>query len=389
MDRGERKDRIAAAMKARFGGGPVKYYRAPGRVDLMGSHTDYNLGWILAATIDRDVLIGARLRKDGQLNFYSLNTEREVRTQVGVKKWQKKHGWANYCLGVIAELAQMGVTLPGLDLVVHGEVPVGGNLSSSAALEAATCEAVLGVTEMNLPPWERVVLTRRAEYVFVGMPCGIMDQFTVIMGSENAAIELDCRSLQFATVPFFAERASLLVIDCGLARSLVKSQYPTRVKECKAAVAVLAGKRPGLRSLRDATAEDVEAMKRKLGDVLYRRARHVVSENDRVLRAGRALKSGKPAELGRIMEEGYRSSRDDYENSSPLLDSLHDIVAAAKGVLGVRVCGAGWGGCLLALAARGREDAIAAEVLPRHREKNGYEGKVWTVKPSAGAGEVE
>jgi galactokinase len=386
--RKQRMEAIAAAMESRFGPGPVRFFRAPGRVDLMGSHTDYNLGYILAATIDRDVIVGARPRSDGVFNFYSLNTEQEVRAKLIGRKAKREHGWANYCLGVIAELKQIGVNIKGLDLVVHGDVPVGGNLSSSAALEAATCEAVLGVTETNLPPWERVVIARRAEYVYVGMPCGIMDQFTVFMGAENAAIKLDCRSLQFETVPFFADRASLLVIDCGQSRALVKSQYPKRVKECKAAVAVLAARRPAIRSLRDASLDDVELKKVELGDLLYRRAKHVVSENKRVLRAAAALAAGDPPELGRIMEEGYRSSRDYYENSSPLLDSLHDIVAEVTGVLGVRVCGAGWGGCLLALTEKGLEDFIAAEVLPRHKAKNNFDGKVWKVTPSAGAGEI-
>ncbi|HUT53983.1 MAG TPA: galactokinase [bacterium] len=386
MEISERMRLIEKELDARFGArGPAVFFRSPGRVDVMGSHTDYNEGLILACTVDKDILAGARAREGGVLNLYSLNTGLEVRVHKDKLANDPEHGWANYAKGVIRELLDLKVGLSGLDLVVHGEIPVGGNLSSSAALEAVTCEAALGVTDTELPPWERVQLCLRAENLFVGLPCGIMDQFTVFMGSEKKALLLDCRSLDFETVPF-AAGAVLMVIDSGLGRALVAGKYQERVRECTEAVKVLRKSRQDIKALRDASLADLEESREALGHTLYRRARHVVTENQRVRQAGEAMKSGDMPALGRIMEQGYESSRGDYENSIPELDALHDLAAALPGVYGVRICGAGWGGCLLALVERDRAPEFRAEVLRRYSEQTGRPAQAWAVEPSAGAG---
>jgi galactokinase len=388
MDLEARKRALAAELESRFGGGgSVSFFRSPGRVDLMGSHTDYNQGFILATTIDRDIVIGARPRGDGALNLYSLNLRAEVRCSISGLRFEKAHGWANYPKGVIKELLDLKVPFTGADLAVDGNIPVGGNLSSSAAIEAATCEMALGLAGADLPRWERVHLCHRAENNFIGLPCGIMDQFVVIMGGDQTALRLDCRSLEFESIPFALAGSTLAVIDSGLGRQLAAGKYAERVRECRRAVEILKRRRPEIESLRDASPEEVERMKAELGDAPYRRARHVLNENDRVLRAARAVKAGDEAGLGKIMEECYRSCRDLYENSIPALDELHDRVVEMKGVLGVRICGAGWGGCLLALVARAETERLAADLFRAGRAA-GRELRTWAVKPTPGAGKL-
>ena len=389
MDRQEKMWRLETELKLRFGvTAAVKFFRAPGRVDLMGSHTDYNDGHILAATVDREMLAAASARDDRLICFYSLNTEKEVRVSRDQIVFAKEHGWANYPKGVIKELLERRVSVPGFNFVVHGDIPVGGNLSSSAALEAATCEAGLGMAKATLPAWDKVKLCKQAENEFMGLPCGIMDQFTVIMGGQEKALLLDCRSLAFEAIPFAGERAVLVVIDSGLGRELVAGKYAERVKQCQAAVAVLASHHPKIKALRDAGLEDLERARTELGDVLYRRAYHVVSEDLRVIKAGEAMKAGDLAGLGRIMEEGYQSCRDGYENSTPELDLLHDLAGEGRGVFGVRICGAGWGGCLLALVEKDKALELGPAIAEKYREKTGRQVQTWVVTPSPGAGPV-
>jgi len=387
MSREERASLLLEQMDARFGRKEEPaLYRAPGRVDLMGSHTDYNEGFILAATVDRDVMAAALPRDDKVMNLYSLNLDSEVSVHTAHLVYDPRHGWANYVKGVAFELMELGVRFTGMDLAVHGAVPVGGNLSSSAALESVACEAVLGVSGGDIPAWEKVQAAWRAETAFVGMPCGIMDQFTVIMGEEKTALFLDCRTLKFEKISFELEGASLLVIDSGTGRDLVSSGYAQRVKECGEAAAVLAARDENIKALRDASLDQVESAKAELGDALYRRARHVVTENQRVRKAADALKAGDPETLGKVMEQGYESCRDDYENSTPQLDQLHDLVSQRRGVYGVRIAGAGWGGSLLALMEDDRACEAAGSALEEYRELTGNQGRYWKVKPSKGAG---
>jgi len=383
----ERLKTLETQMNERFGDrdGP-SFYRAPGRVDVMGSHTDYNEGFILASTVDRDIVAAARKREGGVINLYSVDTDLEVRVNADHLKYDKTHEWANYPKGVIHELLELKAPFTGMDMVVSGEVPIGGNLSSSAALEAVTCEAALGLFDHEIPQWEKVQLCWRAESVFVGMPCGIMDQFTVIMGEEDKGLFLDCRTLDYETVPLAMEGVGLAVIGSGIGRELVSSKYSERVDECRAAVKKLKALGHKVKALRDADLDMVEGAKDELGDVLYRRAKHVVGENQRVADAAETLRSGDAKKLGLIMEAGYASCRDDYENSAPELDVLHDLALSAEGVLGVRIAGAGWGGALLALVLNDAIDSLESGIKEEYRKKTGNDCEVWPVRPSAGSG---
>lgn len=387
MNLAERRKALARELTERFGDhGEPRFFRAPGRVDVMGSHTDYNQGWILSATIHRDLMAAARPRPGGALHLYSLNADHEVRVNLSKLRFDPEHGWANYPKGVLKELIEIKLPVSGMDFVVHGEVPLGGNLSSSAALEAVTCEAALGTHDADLPVWEKIHLTRRAENLFMNMPCGIMDQFTVFMGDKDKALLLDCQSLEFESIPFQLKDAVMLVINSGQGRELVGSKYPERVEECKQAVKILARKRPEIKSLRDAELSDLEAARQQMGETVFKRARHVLTENQRVHQAAKAMKDGDLVRLGQIMEDGYQSSSRDYENATPELEILHDLAAQIPGVLGVRICGAGWGGSLLALVKKSAAPELAKKLPPAYQQKTGLHAETWEIETSPGAG---
>ncbi len=386
----KRCELIQTALTDKFGPGQrTRFFRAPGRVDLLGSHTDYNEGYILACAVDRDIIAGARANDRGMLRMYSLNTELEVQVNIDELVMDKMHGWANYPKGVVGELIDRGLPVKGLDLVVHGTVPVGGNLSSSAALEAVTCEAALAVSEISMPLWERIQICKRAENVFMGMPCGIMDQFTVYMGQKDAAVWLDCRTLEFEVVPLLPDKATLVVIDSGVGRELVASEYAKRVEECRQAVGYFKGYNRTIKSLRDVTMDDMENLGGDMDELILRRARHVVSENDRVLRARQALTEGDIEGLGKIFDQGFLSCRDDYECSARELNVIHELASNIEGVLGTRIAGAGWGGCMVSLVEK---DAIGefSDKLPKeYKDRTGNTAKVWTVAPGPGPSEIE
>ena len=388
-DTGKRCDRLEQELEQRFGRGePVRFFRAPGRVDLMGSHTDYNLGLILAGAVDREIVAAARLRPDGQLNFYSLNLDQEVRTRLPQLRPEPAHGWANYPKGVVHELGKLGFSIPGLDLAVHGTIPVAANLSSSAALEAVTARAMLDLLKESLAAWEIIRLCWRAETDFVGLPCGILDQFTVIMGRPDTALFLDCRSLESERFPFPADQAALVVLDSGVGRQLVASEYATRVAECQQAVEHFRRGRPGVQSLRDVSEQDIEVIGPLLPETLLRRARHVLTENRRVREAAAALGRTDLKALGRIMEAGFQSSRDDYQISIPELDQLHEIASSLPGVLGTRIAGAGWGGCLVSLLQPEVVDKFTKNAVALYREKTGREARVMVVRLGGGPEEI-
>ncbi len=379
---------ILAQFEERFGDADgVRFFRAPGRVDLMGSHTDYNEGFILACAVDRDVIVGARSSAGQALRLYSLNMDLQVRLNLSELVRDKEHGWAEYSKGVIKELIELGLPVRGLDMIVHGTVPVGGNLSSSAALEAATCEAVLALIDRSLPTWEKIHLSRRAENVFVGMPCGIMDQFSVFMGKKDTALMLDCRSLEYRNVPLELKDAALLITNSGTSRELVASEYAKRVEECQAALKHYKTKNKDIRSLRDISADDLAG--EGLDELLLKRVRHITSENERVQAAGQALIEGDLEQLGRLMDESYVSCRDDYHCSINELDVIHEIASSIEGVLGMRISGAGWGGCMVSLVKNHAIDEFKNRVPAEYKNKTGMTADVWTVQPGPGPAEIK
>jgi galactokinase len=342
----DRVARVVAAFRERAGRDPDGVWAAPGRVNLIGEHTDYNDGFVLPAAIDRLVLAAASRRDDGRLRLWSLQSEPPADLELAEVGPGKVEGWAAYPAGVAWALGQAGVEVGGADLVVDGDVPAGAGLSSSAALECATATALADLEGAGLDRVTLAGLARRAENEVVGVPSGAMDQMVSMLGRAGHALFLDTRSLDTEQVPLPLEAAGLrlVVIDTRAGHRLVDGAYADRRAACEAAAATL-----GVPALRDATPAQVEAAADALGEEGLRRARHVVTENARVLEAVRLLRAGEPERLGPLLAASHASLRDDYEVSSPELDTAVEAAVSA-GAVGARMTGAGFGGSALALA---------------------------------------
>jgi galactokinase len=342
----DRVARVAAAFRERTGRDPDGVWAAPGRVNLIGEHTDYNDGFVLPTAIDRLVLAAAGRRDDRRLRLWTLQSEPPADLHLADVGPGKVEGWAAYPAGVAWALGQAGVTVGGADLVVDGDVPAGAGLSSSAALECATATALADLEGAGLDRVTLAGLARRAENEVVGVPSGAMDQMVSMLGRAGHALFLDTRSLDTEQVPLPLEAAGLrlVVIDTRAGHRLVDGAYADRRAACEAAAATL-----GVPALRDATPAQVEAAADALGEEGLRRARHVVTENARVLEAVRLLRAGELERLGPLLAASHASLRDDYEVSSPELDTAV-AAAVAAGAVGARMTGAGFGGSALALA---------------------------------------
>jgi galactokinase len=372
---------VAAAFRERTGRDPEGVWAAPGRVNLIGEHTDYNDGFVLPAAIDRLVLVAAGRRAGGRLRLWSLQAEPPADLELAGIGPGKVGGWAAYPAGVAWALGQAGVELGGADLVVDGDVPAGSGLSSSAALECATATALADLGGAGLDRAALAGLARRAENEVVGVPSGVMDQMVSMLGRAGHALFLDTRSLGTEQVPLPLEAAGLclVVIDTRAGHRLVDGAYADRRAACQAAAAVL-----GVPALRDATPALLEQHATALGDPGLRRARHVVTENARVLAAVELLRAGDLDRLGPLLAASHASLRDDYEVSSPELDTAVEAAVAA-GAVGARMTGAGFGGSAIALV----ETALAGRVADRARDAFAAAGfgppQVTTVVPSDGA----
>jgi galactokinase len=372
---------VAAAFRERTGRDPEGVWAAPGRVNLIGEHTDYNDGFVLPAAIDRLVLVAAGRRGDGRLRLWSLQAEPPADLELAGVGPGKVGGWAAYPAGVAWALGQAGVELGGADLVVDGDVPAGSGLSSSAALECATATALADLGGAGLDRAALAGLARRAENEVVGVPSGVMDQMVSMLGRAGHALFLDTRSLGTEQVPLPLEAAGLclVVIDTRAGHRLVDGAYADRRAACEAAAAVL-----GVPALRDATVEQVEAAAEALGEEGLRRARHVVTENARVLEAVRLLRAGDLDRLGPLLAASHASLRDDYEVSSPELDTAVEAAGAA-GAVGARMTGAGFGGSALALARADLVGRIDEQVQAAFATAGFGPPAVAAVVPSDGA----
>ena len=373
--------RVVDAFRERVGRQPDGVWAAPGRVNLIGEHTDYNDGFVLPAAIDRLVLVAAGRRAGGRLRLWSLQAGPPADLELAVVGPGRVEGWAAYPAGVAWALGQAGAELGGADLVVDGDVPAGSGLSSSAALECATATALADLHGARLDRQALASLARRAENEVVGVPSGAMDQMVSMLGRAGHALFLDTRSLETEQVPLPLEESGLclVVIDTRAGHRLVDGAYADRRAACEAAAAVL-----GVPALRDATLEQVEAAAEALGDPGLRRARHVVTENARVLEAVALLRAGHLDRLGPLLVASHASLRDDYEVSSPELDTAVEAAMDA-GATGARMTVAGFGGSAIALV---RAD-LAGRVADRAREAFAAAGfgppEVTTVLPSDGA----
>ena len=379
-------DRFAAAraaLDAAFGASaaPSVVGSAPGRVNLIGEHTDYNDGFVFPMAIPYRVEVAARRRADRTVRVRSRDFDAEVTFSLdGAIPFDRERRWSNYARGVVQVLRDEGVPLPGADLVVRGDVPLGAGLSSSAAFEVATAVALLALADVTLPGARVARLCQRAENEFVGMPCGIMDPFVSALGLRDHALLVDCRTLEHRAVRLSLDGHAIVLTDSTVQHRLADSAYPQRRAACEAAAAAL-----GVRALRDVNEAALAAAAPTLEPTLLRRARHVVGENARVERSVAALERGDLAAFGHEMDASHDSLRDDYEVSCAEVDRLVALARAVPGVLGSRITGGGFGGCTVSLV---REDAVAAfvdRVAGPYREATGLTPRIFVTTPAEGA----
>ncbi|OPZ82374.1 MAG: Galactokinase [bacterium ADurb.Bin429] len=368
--------------------GEFRLFRAPGRVNLIGEHTDYNDGFVLPAAIDREVLLAVRPGGARDVTLHALDFNGFSAFSLDEIGYDAAESWSNYLRGVCYVLEEADFHLRGADIVFAGDVPIGSGLSSSAALEVATAVAFLAMAEYEVPGIQIARLCQRAENEFVGNRCGIMDQFISALGEPGHALLIDCRTLEYQPYPVPAG-AKIVIGDTGVRRGLVDSAYNERREQCETGVAILEKVLPGVNALRDVLPTQLDAHKAMLPEIVYRRCRHVVTENARVLQAVRAMEAGNLAELGRLLNASHDSLRDDYEVSCPELDAMVDIARRQSGVYGSRMTGAGFGGCTVSLVADEYADAFVAAVGPAYRVATGLDPQIYVCQASAGAGEVE
>ena len=370
LSREHLQEQTAELYERHFHSSPSWVVSAPGRVNLIGEHTDYNDGFVFPAAIDRYVAVACGLRQDRMLHAYSENLHSGFRAPLNDLDPKRNPAWGAYLKGVAALLQQTGIALPGVNLLVYGTIPRGAGLSSSAALEVALCHALLAASGASLAPLEVIRIAQRAEQEYVGVQCGIMDQFIAVQGRARHGLLIDCRSLAFEHIAIPPE-ILVVVIDSGVRRTLHASEYNLRRQECARAVASLSSDHPDIRSLRDIAPDQLPGLLRGLDDTLARRERHVVSENARVLSAADALRRQDTQSLGSLLYGSHLSLRADYQVSCAELDALVDICAECECVLGARMTGAGFGGSILCLAGERDAREIAERVDLEYPERTG------------------
>jgi galactokinase len=351
---------------------------APGRVNLIGEHTDYNGGFVFPIAIDRYIHAAVRRRSDRRVRVVARDRDDADEFSLDAVARDPAKRWPNYIRGAAAELTRAGLTLVGIDLAVGGDVPVGAGVSSSAAIELAVAQAFLTAAGASMPRPELALLCQRVENQFVGVSCGIMDQFISALGGRSKAMLLDCESLAYEMTPL-PEGATFVVCDTRKERSLGDSAYNERRAQCEAGAAHL-----GVPSLRHVGLAQLNSARSEMDETVWRRCRHVVSEIDRTLRAAAALKAGDLAAFGRLMDESHASLRDDYEVSCAELDAMVDAAHRAPRCLGARLTGAGFGGCAVALVEPGHLAEFIPLTAERYEAATGRKPSLYAVRASDG-----
>ena len=364
-----------------------RVFRAPGRVNLIGEHTDHNDGFVMPAAIGFSTWVTSAPRTDRTVSVFSENFSEQIEFELDDESPRAQGHWSDYVKGVAITLERAGHRLRGAELRIRGEVPIGSGLSSSAALEVASGYALLTNSGLAVDRRELAEICQRAENEFVGMRCGIMDQFISCHGQPGKALLLDCRSLEYKTLPL-PESARLILCNTMVKHSLATSEYNARRRECEAAVNHFAQFRPDVRALRDITEADLELYGRDLSDVIYRRSRHVITENDRVCAAAAALEKDDLVTFGQLMNSSHRSLRDDYEVSCKELDLMVELARQVRGVYGARMTGGGFGGCTVNLIDAENVDEFKEAVATGYKQATGLAPDIYVCSASKGVEEV-
>ena len=367
-----------------FGVAPDVLVRSPGRVNLIGEHTYYNDGWVFPAALNLGTVIAVRRRNDGLLRTVAPRMNGEDEAHIDDLRPCDGSEWARFVRGVAALLRETGCLSSGADLLIDGDLPLGSGLSSSASLELGVAVALMTLAGGSIKRTALARLGQRVENEIVGVQSGIMDQLAVACGMTGHALLIDCRTFDIEPVPIPSE-VRVLVLDSAVPRTLAGSAYNARRAECESALRKLRAAQPDLHALRDVTPDLLVAESWRLDAVEMHRARHVVTENTRVLDSVTALREGDVRRFGQLMVESHASLRDDYAVSCPELDALVAVALETPGVLGARLTGAGFGGCAVALVTAQRAAAAAATIVEGYRQATERMGQVYICTPSAGA----
>ena len=378
---------IVSAFETQFGRQPGIVVRAPGRANLLGGHTDYNDGYVLPVAIDRAAWIAAAPIEAPEARLRALDMDEAATFSLDVIP-PAAGDWADYPRGVAWALKERGFELQGMEAVLSSTVPVGSGLSSSAAIEVAFGYTWQLLSGFELELRELALACQRAENGYVGVNCGILDQMASAMGAEGHARLLDCRTLESELVPM-PDGIAVVVADTKVRRQLASSEYNVRRAQCEQAVEILGEYLPGIQALRDVSLEELERFKAHLPEIVYRRARHVVADNERVLAAADALRDGDVVLVGELMQACHVSLRDDYEVSSPELDALAEAAWEVEGCYGARLTGAGFGGCTVSLVAQGAVGGFETHVSKAYEDAFERRPDIYACRVADGVSQVQ
>lgn len=358
-----------------------RLFSAPGRVNLIGEHTDYNDGFVLPMAIDRRTVVAMAPRNDGRVRCLSTEFDEQIEFELNADL-KPAHDWANHVRGVAAYLLRDEYNLRGADLLIASDVPLGAGLSSSAALEIAVGYGLLKLAEHLVDPVRLALAAQKAEHEFAGTQCGVMDQFIACLAREGHALKIDCRTLEYEAVPVDLSEARVVVVNSMVKHELASSEYNQRRAECEEAVRRLSGHLPGIQSLRDVELEEFDQWADALPEPIRRRANHVITENARTLAAVEALRLGQLSHFGKLMKASHESLREDYQVSCRELDLLVEIAGRHGGVYGARMTGGGFGGCTVNLVKADQVETFMAETAEAYRWVIGIQPEIYVCQAS-------
>ena len=375
---------VAAEFFKAYGRAPRWIAAAPGRVNVIGEHTDYNDGFVLPMAIERYAIMAADAgATPGKISIFDTHFKETASVDISTSVTKGQPKWSNYVRGVLAGFQHRGVRIPALEVAFLSTVPLGGGLSSSAALEVCTATLMEAATGRGMDPVEKALLAQKAEHDFAGVPCGIMDQFISALGREGHLLLLDCRTHKTELVPMSDPTVELLIINTNVKHELSGGEYAERRAQCEEAARNL-----GVKSLRDVTASQLEQGKTRLAELVYRRARHVVGEIGRTVQAAEAIRRSDWIKAGELMYASHAALRDDYEVSCTELDvvvAIADRIGLQGGIYGCRMTGGGFGGCCVALVKSDFAEAITKRIFTEYKEKTNIEPAIFASRPAAGA----
>lgn len=372
-----KRDLLTQNFRDIYGREPL-LFAAPGRVNLIGEHTDYNGGFVLPAALDRETVTAIAVREDRKIRVRSLNINKNDEIDLDAPERKLTGTWMDYVEGVARVLESKGYALRGADILIMSDVPSGAGLSSSAALEVSAALALSEISGHSIDKTELALICQQAEHEYVGAKVGIMDQFVAAMGKPGLALLIDCRELT-STLVKLSEDIAIVVCDTNVKHNLASSEYNVRRQQCEEAVERLSKFFPGITLLRDVSSTDFFRYAHELPDIIMRRARHIITDSERTLKAAEAMTNGDLAAFGELMRLSHISMRDDYEISCAELDVIVEIADATGLAYGSRMTGGGFGGSTVSVVPKGAAAEFVEEVLPKYRDKTGLEGKAYIV----------